>query len=334
MKLDIYHVLTAQQFERQDLEYLYRLINVIRRFDKNKEKLIYLSHLLGEKRALLYFTQPSTRTFLSFHSACQILGIKCLEIRDPNTSSEYKGESKEDSIRTFSSYVDLLIMRTEEAKFCDKMAKTLDLGQRSVPLINAGSGPDEHPTQALLDIYTLMRSFKDSGGLDGKTICMVGDLKRGRTIRSLSLLLRNFKDIHIIFSSPKAFAIEDDLRQQLKKCPHLTFTETQEFEKIIPEVDSIYMTRMQREYDSLKEKLLKPHNYQKYHLKFQHLDKIKPDCVIMHPLPRTEELDSRIDSDPRAKYWRQERNGMWLRVALIASIFKVDAQIFLPEFED
>ena len=330
MRPKLYHILSSQQFDRSNLEYLYRLTNLIRRYDKQREKLLYLRSLLSDRRAILYFTQPSTRTFLSFQSACQILGMPCCEIRDPSTSSELKGESVEDAIRTFSSYSDLLIMRAQKPQLCDKMAKTLDETPRPIPIINAGSGSDEHPTQALLDIYTLLRSLKDHGGIDNKTICMVGDLKRGRTVRSLSLLLRNFHNVHIVFVSPKEFAIEDDLRQKLKNSPNLNFTETEDFENSIPEADALYMTRVQDEYQKLKP-ILKSIDVEKYSLKFEHLKKLKSSCVIMHPLPRRKEIDPKVDSDPRAKYWRQERNGMWMRVALITTIFNVDEQIFLPE---
>ncbi len=334
MNFDVYHVLSGAQFNRENLDYLYRLTNLIRRYDKQRDKLLYLKNLLSEKRALLYFTQPSTRTFLSFQSACQILGIQCSEIRNPNTSSELKGETMEDAVRTFSSYADVLIMRTSKAGFCEKMAESLDLTSRPIPLINAGSGPDEHPSQALLDVYTLMRSLKEQGGIDGKTICMVGDLKRGRTVRSLSLLLRNFEGVHIIFSSPKEFIIEEDLRHKLKTSHHITFTETQEFEEVLSQADAIYMTRLQSEYDGVRSifnRSKKDDSYRKYYLKYKHLELLKSSCVIMHPLPRKEELDTRVDSDPRAKYWRQERNGMWVRVALLTAIFKVDRQILLPE---
>lgn len=324
-----FHVLNSGQFDRPLLDYLFELTNTIRRFDKSKEGLMYLKSLLAHRRAMLYFTQPSTRTFLSFQSACQILGMSCSEIRDPSTSSETKGESIEDSLRTFSSYVDLIIMRSPVAGLCDRMAEHLNATPRPVPIINAGSGPDQHPTQSLLDLYTLYRSFQKSGGIDGKTICMVGDLKRGRTVRSLSRLLDNFKGIKIIFSSPKAFAIEEDLRVFLKESPSISFEETENFEDAITEADAIYMTRIQDEWDNETSSVTS--DTTAFHLKSRHLDRIKESCVIMHPFPRRDEIDPVIDKDPRAKYWRQERNGMWTRVALITKIMGVDNKIMLPE---
>ena len=320
------HILSARQFGRPFLDYMYELINQIRKFDKTKDGLMYLQSLLAHRRAMLYFTQPSTRTFLSFQAACHILGIKPAEIRDPSTSSERKGESLEDSLRTFASYVDLIIMRSPTAGLSDRIATLLDDTPRPVPIINAGSGPDEHPTQALLDIYTLQRSFRSASGIEGKTICMVGDLKRGRTVRSLSQLLTNYPGVRLIFCSPPEFRIEEDLRQLLRTCG-VDFEETTQFHQAIAAADAIYMTRVQDEYDV---KGVAKVDNQAYCLKHEHLVRLKPHCVIMHPLPRRDELDPAIDADPRAKYWRQERNGMWTRVALITILLGVDSHIVLP----
>lgn len=322
------HILSADQFDRPFLNYLYQLTNTVRRFDKSKEGLMYLQSLLSHRRAMLYFAQPSTRTFMSFQSACHILGINGSEIRDSSTSSERKGESIEDTLRTFSSYVDLVIMRSPVAGLCDRIAELFDTTDRPVPIINAGSGPDEHPTQALLDIYTLQRSFKDIGGIDGKTFCMVGDLKRGRTVRSLSRLLTHYQDVHIRFVSPPEYAIEDDLRQYLT-ARGVSFSEDDNLLNAVSDADAIYMTRVQDEYHIASEVSLQA--YQAFHLKAEHLPRLKESAVIMHPLPRRNELDPAIDKDPRAKYWRQERNGMWTRVALITMLLGVDDKIVLPE---
>ena len=326
---EIRHILSASQFDRPFLDRMYRLTNKIRQFDKSKEGLIYLQSLLAHKRAMLYFTQPSTRTFLSFQSACHILGIKNSEIRDTATSSERKGESIEDSLRTFSSYVDLIIMRSPVGGLCDRVAGLLDKTDRPVPIINAGSGPDEHPTQALLDIYTLERSFKNLGGIEGKTICMVGDLKRGRTVRSLSRLLTLYPQARLLFASPQAFKIEDDLRQFLRSS-RIEFMETENFKDAISQSDAVYMTRIQDEYDTVAGDSAKVDS-SAFCLKAEHLKIMKPTSVIMHPLPRRNELDPAIDNDPRAKYWRQERNGMWTRVALMTKLLGMDEKILLPE---
>ncbi|MBJ3776219.1 aspartate carbamoyltransferase [Acuticoccus mangrovi] len=322
------HVLSSSQFDRAFLDYLYQLTTTIRRFDKSREGIVYLSSLLPHKRAMLYFTQPSTRTFLSFQSACHVLGINASEIRDAATSSERKGESVEDSLRTFSSYVDLIIMRSPIAGLCERVANMLDATPRPVPIVNAGSGPDEHPTQALLDIYTLTRSLRTEGGIDGKTVCMVGDLKRGRTVRSLARLLTNYDGVKIIFASPEGFRIEDDLRRDLMAAG-MAFEETTDFLPAIEAADAVYMTRIQDEYDVPG--MGGAEDYRRYHLKAEHLPLLKDHCVIMHPLPRRDELDVAIDQDPRAKYWRQERNGMWVRVAILTMLFGVNDKVQLPE---
>jgi aspartate carbamoyltransferase catalytic subunit len=322
------HILSSSQFDRPFLDHICELTDTIRRFDKTKEGLLYLKGLLSHKRGMLYFTQPSTRTFLSFESALHILGMRTSEIRDSSTSSERKGESIEDSLRTFSSYVDVIIMRTPVSGQCDRIAHYLDDTNRPVPIINAGSGPDEHPTQALLDIYTLRRGFRKMGGIEGKTIALVGDLKRGRTVRSLANLLSLYKDVKLLFVSPAAFKMEADLREKLTKTG-IRFEETEDFLGAIAAADAIYMTRVQDEYDTNGES--RQVDITKFHLKKGHLEILKPHTMIMHPLPRRNEIDVEIDNDPRARYWRQERNGMWTRVALLTKIFGVDKHIILPD---
>jgi aspartate carbamoyltransferase catalytic subunit len=198
-----------------------------------------------------------------------------------------------------------------------------------VPVINAGSGPDEHPTQALLDVYTLERSFKNRGGIEGKTICMVGDLKRGRTVRSLAKLVALYPGANIIFASPAAYQIENDLREYLKS-RNVRVQETEHFLDALKISDAVYMTRVQDEYDTVSGESSKIDS-SAFFLRKEHLSLMRDNAVIMHPLPRRNELDPAIDNDPRAKYWRQERNGMWTRVALITTLLGVDKNILLPE---
>jgi aspartate carbamoyltransferase catalytic subunit len=162
------------------------------------------------------------------------------------------------------------------------------------------------------------------GGIDGKHIVMVGDLKRGRTVRSLSYLMKNYKDVHITYVSPEEFRMGLDVLEFLRRY-NISYTETYDFESAIKEADVIYMTRIQDEYDKNGES--KKVDYSKYHFKPEHLSMIKQTCIIMHPLPRREEIDPKVDFDERAVYWRQERNGMWIRTALIAYIFGVDHKI-------
>ena len=280
--------------------------------------------LLSHKRAMLYFVQPSTRTFISFQSACYILGLQVSEIRSTSTSSEVKGETPEDTIRTFSSYADLIIMRHFEEGMAEKSAWMLNKTKRPISIINGGSGKDQHPTQALLDMYTLHQSFLDKGGIKGKTIVMVGDLKRGRTVRSLTYLLKHYKGVKLIFVSPEYLRIGDDIKQFLKK-QKMYFRETSDLEKVLPEADAVYMTRIQDEYDVSGES--QDIDYSKFHLEKKHLKLMKKTAIIMHPLPRRQEIDVAIDDDPRAKYWRQERNGMWVRTALIAYIMGIKDKI-------
>lgn len=320
----IYDVIYAQQFDREFLDYLCNLAENIRHLAKTKAGQIKLRHLLPHKRAMLYFVQPSTRTFLSFQNACYVLGLSVSEIRGITTSSEVKGESQEDTIRTFASYVDLIIARHPEAGFAEKTAWVLNQTVRPVPVLNGGSGPDQHPTQALLDIYTLEREFRDMGGLDGKTIAMVGDLKRGRTVRSLSYLMKNYEDVTLYYAAPQVFRMKDDIKGFLEK-HGISYHETEDFQSIMPLVDAIYMTRIQNEYS--EDPSSAAETFPEFHFKKEHLARIQPHCAILHPLPRRYEIEVSVDKDPRAAYWRQERCGMWIRAALIAYIFRVDHEI-------
>jgi len=321
---DIFHVVMAQQFDRPSLDYICGLTTKIRGIAKGNQGMLFLQSLLQTKRAMLYFVQPSTRTFLSFMSACQILGIRCSEVRDPTTSSEMKGETQEDTVRTFSSYVDLVIMRHIQERFAEKMAWLLNQTGRPVSVVNAGSGRDQHPTQALLDIYTLHRSFENYGGIDGKAIAMVGDLLRGRTVRSLSYLLKNYDGVKIYFVAPRNLQMAQDLKDYLIE-NNVNFEEHENFEEIIPLADAIYMTRIQDEYDQEGES--KKIDYSKFHVTRERLKLLKTNAIIMHPLPRRSEISPEVDQDRRAMYWRQVRNGMWVRVALIAKIFLADKEI-------
>ena len=312
-----FHCLIAQQFNREFLDHLYHITNVIRAISKSKNGGLFLQSILPNSRAMLYFMQPSTRTYLSFKTACQILGIQTSDVRDSSISSEVKGESSEDTIRTFSSYFDFIIMRHPGEGMAEKAAWVLEHSERPVPVLNAGSGKDQHPTQALLDIYTLRRSFENLGGLNGKTIILAGDILRGRTVRSLAQMLSLFEDVKIILSSPEKYRMKKDVLEILKNSK-VDFVESSKFKEHLPEADAIYMTRVQDEHDT--ESFKSESSFPDFSLKVEDLDSLKPHCAIMHPLPRRGELDPGIDNDPRAKYWRQERNGMWTRAALILTI--------------
>lgn len=321
-----YHCVIAQQFNREALDKLCDLATRIRKIAKSKIGMDFLSNLLRNKRAMLYFTQPSTRTFLSFFSACQILGFSPAEVRDPSISSEIKGETKEDTIRTFSSFFDLIIMRTPMQGFAEQMAWMLSKTERPVPIINAGSGKDQHPTQALLDIYTLERSFEHNGGIDGKTVLFCGDLARGRTVRSLSGLLLQYKNVKQIFAAPDHLQIGQDILDRLT-ANGVEYEVTNDFKGQIKNADAVYMTRIQDEWDKNPGESSKGYTQEDYYFTGDDLKSLSPKGVIMHPLPRRLEISTDCDDDPRAVYWRQERNGMWIRAALIATIFCRDQEI-------
>jgi aspartate carbamoyltransferase catalytic subunit len=318
-----YHVLLAQQFNRRRLEELGSLATQIRRIAKQEAGMSFLRGLMPNQRAMLYFSQPSSRTFLSFCAACQILGIGIGEVRDTATSSEFKGESQEDSVRTFSSYFDLIIMRSQTGGLAERTAWLLSHTERPIPIINAGSGKDQHPTQALLDVYTLQRSFERRGGIDGKTIVFVGDLARGRTVRSLAWLLTNYQGVSMVFVAPPALQIGADVLSLLRSAG-VAFELSDDFESAIPRADAVYMTRIQDEWDKAGET---SRIDTRYHFTTAHLQRLKPEAVIMHPFPRRQEIAVEVDMDPRAVYWRQMRNGMWIRTALMAAIFGKEAQI-------
>jgi len=321
---NIFHVIMSQQFDRPFLDEICELTTKIRGISKGNKGVSFLQSLLQGKRAMHYFVQPSTRTFLSFMAACQILGIQCSEVRDAATSSEMKGESQEDTVRTFSSYVDLIVMRHPQSGFAERIAFLLNQIRRPVPVINAGSGKDQHPTQALLDIYTLHRSFDNFGGIDGKRIAFVGDLQRGRTVRSLAYLLRNYQDVTLYFVAPPELQMGEDLKSYLQE-QGVAFEEMNNLEEVIPVVDAVYMTRIQDEYDETGES--KRIDYSAYYFKKEYLKILPPNAIIMHPLPRRDEIPVEIDADKRAMYWRQVRNGMWVRVTIIATIFRKDQDI-------
>jgi len=323
----LFDMVISQQLNREIIDEIYEITNALRHISKSKTGSLFLHSILAHKRAMLYFAQPSSRTFLSFANACHILGIKTSEIRDTSVSSEVKGESFDDSLRTFSSYTDLIIMRHKGANLAERASWLLNsYSNRPVPVINGGSGSDQHPTQAILDVYTLQRSFAEQGGVEGKTILMCGDLKRGRTVRSLSYLMKNFEGVKLIFAAPESFQMAKDVLEFLEKQKISYKIETSELSKVLPEADAIYMTRIQDEHDRESGESARV-NISKFKLSLSDMDRVKATAAIMHPFPRRDEIDVAIDPDPRARYWRQERNGMWTRAALIAYIFDVHGEI-------
>lgn len=324
----IFDMIISQQLNREIIDQIYALTNKLRIIAKSKTGMVFLKSLLPHKRAMLYFTQPSSRTFLSFENACHILGMETSEIRDTSVSSEVKGESEDDALRTFSSYTDLIIMRHHSANMAERASWLLNsFTNRSIPVINGGSGSDQHPTQAILDIYTLQKSFENIGGLDNKKIVFCGDLKRGRTARSLSYLMKNFSNIEIIYAAPKEFQMKEDVLAFLDSHKIKYTIEVNSLKNVIHDADAIYMTRIQDEHDTKKGDSNNI-NIDNFKLKLADIALMPSHTAIMHPFPRRDEIDVAIDQDERAKYWRQERNGMWTRAALIALIFNIEEEIF------
>ncbi len=330
-----FHVVLAQQFDREAVDQLCQLADMIRTISNARQGSQFLRTLLSHRRAMLYFIQPSTRTFLSFTAACQVVGMPHNSVRDRSTSSEVKGESEDDTIRTVSQYFDLIVMRHPKEGFAEHVAIMLNDMPRTIPVVNAGSGKDQHPTQALLDIYTLYRSFSRPQGVRtaprythnafaGKTIAFVGDLKRGRTVRSLAYLLCRYPGVRLVFISPPELKIGDDILDYLTR-HDIEYAMADDLRKSIGEYDAVYMTRLQDEHDAKGES--KSIDYYRFSLTHEMARDFKSDLVIMHPLPRRHELDERLDSLPQAKYWQQVRNGMWMRAALISAIFNVDVAI-------
>lgn len=349
------HVIQADQFDRQLLDDLMETADLIRQLHRVHNGNRFLKDLLVEQRVMLYFTQASTRTFLSFMAACQMLGMSCNEIRDPVLSSEYKGESSFDSVRMFSGYFDMVIMRAvvpNLAECCAYMMNDLQsANQRNIPIINGGSGADEHPTQALLDIYTMQRAFSfdriddsSSGtyydalreqypdlkrGIDHKTVCFCGDLGRSRTVRSVVKLLLKYDDVRFIFIAPdhKSLRIGDDVKDMLRQ-HGADFHEAQSLDEVMEEVDLVYMTRIQHEHDNeVVKDFFDKTDFSPFKLTLERVQRMKRYAPILHPFPRLDEIPFEVDMDERALYFEQAINGMWIRAALIAHIFNVERKI-------
>lgn len=333
-------VLYAQQYGRADLDAYCRLADAARAMHGTPEGRQRMGTLLQHRMALNFFVQPSSRTFMSFNTAQAFLGMSRTSLRDPKISSMSKGETLVDSIRTFISYVDLVVMRHGDehaaatAFWTASRAHrrvTLDDGREvPVPIVSGGSGTKQHPTQALLDVYTLQRSLEPVGGIDGKTIALVGDLARGRTVRSLSYLMRHYRDVTLIFAAPARYQMLPDILEYLD-AHGVRWRTADSIDAVVEEADAIYMTRIQDEHDTDK---ADGHvrAADAFVFRRRHLDAMKPTACLLHPLPKRDEIEEEVDyvDDPRVAYWRQERNGMWMRVAVLATLFGVEGRIGGP----
>ncbi|MEA2071815.1 MAG: aspartate carbamoyltransferase [Asgard group archaeon] len=261
---------------------------------------------LAGKILISLFMEPSTRTRLSFESAMHRLGGSVITVSDPRTSSAAKGESLSDTIRTVANYGDIIVIRHPlegSARLAAEFSK--------IPIVSGGSGSEEHPTQALLDLLTLR---KELDGIEGKRIAMVGDLKYGRTVHSLAYSLARFENIQIDFVSPPSLKIREEIKTDLSETG-LNYTETENLSDIIPKVDAIYMTRIQ------KERFPQESDYEKvkdaYVLNKKMMEDAKGPIPILHPLPRVNEISYDIDDTVHAVYFRQAFNGVLVRMAIL-----------------
>lgn len=277
------------------------ILDVAKEFEKNREQ----NFLAGKVIACLFF-EPSTRTRLSFEAAVNRLGARVIGFPDSRNTSVSKGETLEDTIKIVSNYVDMIVMRHPMEGAAEIAAKV-----SPVPVVNAGDGSNQHPTQTLLDMYSIKQT---QGRLDGLTINMVGDLKYGRTVHSLSEAMSDF--------SPKyVFTAPDDLKMPSKYLKyldgkHIPYEETASLEEHLNDCDILYMTRVQQERFPSKEDYDKVKDV--YELHASMLSGVKPNMKILHPLPRITEIATDVDDTPYAYYFQQARNGMYVRMAVIS----------------
>jgi aspartate carbamoyltransferase catalytic subunit len=268
----------------------------------------YQSRIMGT-----LFYEPSTRTRFSFETAMHRLGGHVISTENAGEfSSAAKGETLEDTIRMLNGYADVIVIRHKEVGSAKRAAAA-----SRVPVINAGDGAGQHPTQALLDLYTIR---KEIGAIDGLRIAMVGDLAQGRTVRSLTYLLSKFKNVTIYFVAPPLLKMKEDILEHLRE-HSVPYIEETDLDKVLPEVDVVYQTRIQKE--RFGDRIA---DYEKcrgiYIIDQESLRLMKPKSIIMHPLPRLEEIAMEVDQDSRAAYFRQAQNGLYVRMALLTMVLK------------
>ncbi|MCA9308840.1 aspartate carbamoyltransferase [Candidatus Saccharibacteria bacterium] len=300
------HILAADQFDRGQLEDLFKLTDSIRtKFGKNKRELLKWHR---DKMLITLFYEPSTRTRLSFAAAATHMGMSVVSTENAREfSSAAKGETIEDTIKVLEQYVpDAIVIRHHETGEVARAAAVTD-----VPIINAGDGKGEHPTQSLLDTYTIWQHHKM---LDGLRVVLGGDLLHGRTARSLSKLLACFDGNHIVFNTIPELQMADDIKEYLTE-RGVTFEEQPDMKKAFTGADVVYWTRLQKE--RLPEGV---HIEQTYTIDSKAMSYLPDSAIVMHPLPRVDEITTEVDDDPRARYFDQAGNGMYVRMALLDSI--------------
>ena len=298
-------IITVKQFKREDLEYIFGVAHEMRGM---VERIGTFDLLKGKILANLFY-EPSTRTSSSFTAAMERLGGSVIPINEVKYSSVTKGESLTDTVRTLECYADVIVLRHPETGSAAIAAKAA-----RKPVINAGDGTGEHPTQALLDTFTIMEELEQ---LDNLNVTMLGDLKYGRTVHSLARLLSQFSGIKLNYVSPEILRMPKEVMDEVaqKGVPQAEFSS---LEKILPETDVLYVTRVQ------KERFEDPAEYEKvkgaYVIDPEIMKAAKEQMIVMHPLPRVGEISVDFDDDPRAAYFRQMEYGLYVRMALLAMV--------------
>jgi len=294
-------IISIKDFTRKEIDYILETASAMEPLAKTGSDM-----LRGKMLATLFF-EPSTRTRLSFEAAMHKLGGSAIGFAEPEVASIKKGENLADTVRVVESYADVLALRHPL-----EGAARLAAEFASVPVINAGSGGEEHPTQALLDLYTVV---KEKGAIDGLSVALVGDLRYGRTVHSLSYALSHYK-VRLYLISPESLRMRREVLEAIKG--KLKVVEKTTLEEIIPDLDVLYVTRIQ------KERFPEPAEYAKvkgfYKVDSNLLKNAKEDMIILHPLPRVDEIASEVDETPHARYFQQVWNGIVTRMALLALI--------------
>ena len=300
------HVMSPLDYTTDELEQLFDLAADI---EKNPQK---YAHKCDGKKLATCFYEPSTRTRLSFESAMINLGGQVIGFSDAGSSSASKGESVSDTIRVISCFADICAMRHPK-----EGAPMVAAAHSRIPVINAGDGGHQHPTQTLTDLLTI-RSLK--GRLDHFTIGLCGDLKFGRTIHSLIRALVRYEDIHFVFISPEELRVPDYITDMLKEMG-ISYEENTSLEDTIADLDLLYMTRVQKERFFNEEDYVRLKDF--YILNKQKMELAKPDMLVLHPLPRVNEISVEVDDDPRAVYFKQVQYGVYVRMALILTLLEL-----------
>jgi aspartate carbamoyltransferase catalytic subunit len=283
------------------------LLDLARDISKDPKK---YSHICDGKKLATLFYEPSTRTRLSFESAMLNLGGSVLGFSSANSSSASKGESVSDTIRVISCYADICAMRHPK-----EGAPMVAASKSSIPVINAGDGGHQHPTQTLTDLMTI-RELR--GSLDNFTIGLCGDLKFGRTVHSLINSLVRYSNVRFVLISPKELRIPDYIRDDVLSANNAEFIEVESLEEAIPQLDILYMTRVQRERFFSEDEYLRMKDF--YILDTAKMALAKDNMYVLHPLPRVNEISVEVDDDPRAAYFKQVQYGVYVRMALIMTL--------------